>query len=428
MYSFNKSIFLSFLFLVLLSAECLHSAPFQFNVEKLLNVKKLSDSVLLVRMGEEYPDQIAAINSEKGIVLIDSGISPTLSALYRKVIKKEFGRDDYIFVINTHHHFDHTNGNQVFSEALIVAHDNCPRQLKEFSKKIPEFINSRSERYQRRWNIAQSLDTDSRIFKRLRDLVFMSDYMCQDLKNNFKLTLPDLTFSDSLTLNLDDLTLKLQHFSGGFHTNNDIIAILPEEGIVFTGDLFFDSNVRSVVKSDHPLDLWIDLLEKVLSAVPELKYIVTIHQGVLTPGSLVAVKETFEEMKREQVELENGSQLLENLLIDLKVKNPIADFRTLVESQSDGYYFWEADLISIGESLLDKSNTKETVKLFKLVTEMFPESVSALYNLSDSYFASGDTLKAIECLERSLELDPVSSYAVDRIYQLKNWNKTPPPF
>lgn len=39
----------------------------------------------------------------------------------------EFGRSDFAYVINTHFHFDHLDGNQVFPEAEVVAHELNPQ-------------------------------------------------------------------------------------------------------------------------------------------------------------------------------------------------------------------------------------------------------------------------------------------------------------
>ena len=98
-----------------------------------INFERLNEKTLIVRAGTIYPDMVVAIASQKGIILIDSGISPTLSKEYRKIIEREFGRKDFAYVINTHHHFDHTNGNQVFNDAIIVAHENCAKEMEKFN-------------------------------------------------------------------------------------------------------------------------------------------------------------------------------------------------------------------------------------------------------------------------------------------------------
>ena len=78
---------------------------------ELINSYRLSDRILIVGTGEMQMDMVAAVNTEKGIVIIDSGMSTSLTAKHKAIIEKEFGRSDFKYVINTHHHDDHINGN-----------------------------------------------------------------------------------------------------------------------------------------------------------------------------------------------------------------------------------------------------------------------------------------------------------------------------
>jgi len=93
-----------------------------------------------MQCGEVYPDQVVAVKSKKGIIIIDSGISPTIARKYRQIIEKTFKTDKIIYVINTHNDFDHTNGNQVFADATIISHVNCPQAMTGFYNNIENFI------------------------------------------------------------------------------------------------------------------------------------------------------------------------------------------------------------------------------------------------------------------------------------------------
>ena len=53
-----------------------------------------------------------------------------------------------------------------------------------------------------------------------------------------EMRLPDVTFEVTLTLNLGDREVRLQHLGRG-HTVGDIIVMLPDEGIMYGGDLAF---------------------------------------------------------------------------------------------------------------------------------------------------------------------------------------------
>ena len=88
--------------------------------------ERYSDRVLIVHSGKIYFDQVICLASSKGLIMIDTGIAPSRTAEYRKIIEREFGRSDFIYVINTHFHFDHTSGNQVFRDAVIIGHESTP--------------------------------------------------------------------------------------------------------------------------------------------------------------------------------------------------------------------------------------------------------------------------------------------------------------
>jgi cyclase len=105
-------------------------------------------------------------------------------------------------MVNTHHHPDHTYGNYLVPAATpVVAHDLCRAEA-----------------------LAAGLEA-------IR-VITAPDY------GNLVLRPPDITFTTSLTLHLDDVPMELHHV-GPAHTNNDVIAWLPEQRVLFAGDVAF---------------------------------------------------------------------------------------------------------------------------------------------------------------------------------------------
>ena len=97
-------------------------------------VRKLSDRVTMFADGSPWENTITAITTEKGILMIDTSNSVKFARNVRELINKELGRNDITYVINTHHHFDHTCGNQIFSDAVIIGHEKCIRGMEQFEK------------------------------------------------------------------------------------------------------------------------------------------------------------------------------------------------------------------------------------------------------------------------------------------------------
>ena len=388
--------------------------------DQFIQTIRLSDRVHIVRMGEVYPDQVVVVATEKGLVLIDSGISPTLSTKYRNIIQKKFPDQEFPYVINTHHHFDHTNGNQVFSDAAIVAHANCSKKMRQFVNRIPDFVKARRERYSRRWEVAQTLDLHSGLYKRLRDLIVMSHWMCQDLEHNFVPTYPTMTFNDRLTLDMDDLTIKLSHFPGSFHSDNDIVVLIPEEGIAFTGDLFHEFGVSQRVTTESELGIWILALDDLLKNGTNIKHVVTIHSGVLPGEILDEARETFIRMQTERDTKCSGTAILAQGIEENGIKQAVKQVRKLYADMTDLYYFWEGDLIDLGLRLLSEKKVDDAVRVFELNRTFFPASVDAHDWLGHGYSEAGMLKKAIQSFRRSLELNPLNSYAIDMIHQAKS--------
>ncbi|HYC29770.1 MAG TPA: MBL fold metallo-hydrolase, partial [Chitinophagaceae bacterium] len=76
---------------------------------------------------------------------------------------------------------------------------------------------------------------------------------------DLKITLPDIVFSDSLWILGSDRDVKLMEFKDG-HTPSDVVLCIPDERIVFAGDLLFVE--RHPWMSDGDPASWQDNLQK----------------------------------------------------------------------------------------------------------------------------------------------------------------------
>lgn len=103
-------------------------------------------------------------------------------------------------VVNTHFHGDHTYGNFVFPEALVVGHERTRDMARAAGLHMAEL-----------W----------------------PDVCWGDIE----ITPPDLTFRDRTTLHVGDVRAELLHVGPAAHTTDDTIVWLPDQGVLFTGDL-----------------------------------------------------------------------------------------------------------------------------------------------------------------------------------------------
>jgi len=211
-------------------------------IDSYIKTTKIGDKVLLVGLGY---DNVIAIASQKGIIVVDAGISNSLTAKYRKIIETNFGRNDFAYLINTHSHQDHTGGNQVFSEATIIGHQNCPAEMAEYWKNREELKNSLSDIINKRTNDLKKLEPGSEGWIEIFCKRACSQYAYNDLAKGRIITPPKLTFSDSLALPVGDMILNLFYF-GPAHSRSDILIHIPELKLLLTGDLFSKGGYASL--------------------------------------------------------------------------------------------------------------------------------------------------------------------------------------
>lgn len=96
---------------------------------------KLSNRILALTSDTPTFNNMTAINTDRGIVIVDTTPSPAVAKQLRDIIEDEFGTHPIACTINTHHHWDHFFGNQVFADSTIIAHERALEQMRGL---IPE--------------------------------------------------------------------------------------------------------------------------------------------------------------------------------------------------------------------------------------------------------------------------------------------------
>jgi cyclase len=107
-------------------------------------------------------------------------------------------------LVNTHHHGDHTFGNALFPTATIVAHEQARAEAIAFgpARELPWWDSP--------------------------------DWGALPLEPPF------LTFTDEIALHAGDTRITVKHVGTPAHTTNDVVAWLPEQSVLFCGDLVFN--------------------------------------------------------------------------------------------------------------------------------------------------------------------------------------------
>lgn len=75
---------------------CLIQAGGSAEKDRPFRVNRISDRVILFSPGKQAPSAVTSvITTEAGLILVDTGLSPSLAAMTRRRIKRELGRDIY---------------------------------------------------------------------------------------------------------------------------------------------------------------------------------------------------------------------------------------------------------------------------------------------------------------------------------------------
>lgn len=131
-------------------------------------------------------------------LLVDTAATERRARLLREAVLAS-GAPDPALVVNTHHHGDHTYGNGVFAPATVVGHAACRQQVLAAGRHL-ELV----------WPEVEYGDV--------------------------RLRAPDMTYTESMTLTAGGADVRLLH-PGPAHTVGDTVVWLPEQRIVFAGDI-----------------------------------------------------------------------------------------------------------------------------------------------------------------------------------------------
>lgn len=195
------------------------------------------------------------------VMVIDTGINP---AVARAVVAKIRSVTDrpVTHIVNTHWHDDHVNGNYVykaaFPDATIIAHRET---LKSLHEGWQEMEDGRREAY-------AGVDTDA-----LREQAAGFEEAEPDKAIGYRLyagyidalrpelptlglVYPDTDFDERFEVDLGDRTVELRWLGEG-NTAGDIVAWLPEEQFLITGDLLV---APIPFAFDAPMRKWPDTL------------------------------------------------------------------------------------------------------------------------------------------------------------------------
>lgn len=404
-------------FFVVLLGACAPGASQESPIEIHIDVHRVSSRVVVL---ESLDANVTAIAAEKGVVLIDTHRSPSVMKQLVKAVERELGRSDIRYVVNTHGHWDHASGNQLFPDAVLIGHESCPEYMRQ--NPLDSLGNKwyLEERLSISRHVLNGLREDDPPAARLRGEVMARGMIVRDLAGGYIVTPPSRTFRDRLSLDLGDVTLALA-FAGENHTDNDIIAYVPEERLVATGDLFSTrTNFGFSVNKMMEIPRLLSVLEETLGNEAGVSVVVPGHGDLMTGEDLLAIRDQLQEQYAALGEEPSAARTLQALIEEHGVRVAVQRFKKMRSGKAPGAgYVSESEFDTLGFRLLGKGLIQEAVEVFKISVEAIPESALLHDSLGAAYLKSGDREAAGRSYARALELNPYNKNASEMLRALR---------
>jgi glyoxylase-like metal-dependent hydrolase (beta-lactamase superfamily II) len=202
----------------------------------------------------------AVIVNEDDVMIVDDHVSPAAAWVLVDEIKTLTNKP-IRSVVNTHFHFDHAHGNQIFDRTVEIIGHEFTREMLTGGKSLemPLFKGYLSGLPGGIANLRQRLtaDTDAAAKARLQTQLTAAENNAAS-QAQLKTVPPNVTLRTSLTLFRGSREIQIRHL-GRAHTAGDVVVFLPREKLVITGDMLTSALSNM---SDAYVNEWADTLEE----------------------------------------------------------------------------------------------------------------------------------------------------------------------
>jgi glyoxylase-like metal-dependent hydrolase (beta-lactamase superfamily II) len=193
---------------------------------------------------EGYNSNAGFVVTDAGVVVIDALGTPTLGNEFLKAIRKVTPQP-VKRVIVTHYHADHFYGLEPLKDAgaEVWAHESAREYL-------------------------DSGEAARRATQRAQDLFPWVD-------ESLRIVPPDRWLDEQTAFTFGKTRFEVLHL-GPAHSPEDVIVVLPDEGVIFSGDILFAGRIPFVGEADSKR--WLETIPRLLEMKPRI--MITGHGAV----------------------------------------------------------------------------------------------------------------------------------------------------
>ena len=313
----------------------------------LFDIQKAADGVYFARA---RPQAMLNCNAaifvrSKDVVVVDAHSKPSAAASLIGQMKREVTAKPVRYVVNTHFHYDHIQGDQAYrltGEKVDFIASAATRQLmsslavarmKASVEEVPQQIDTLRDQ------AAHATSSGEKAF--CADQVRQLQAYAAELKD-YTLELPTITFDKSYLLQDPAYDLHIE-FHGHAHTAGDVVAYCPQERVVATGDVIhgFLPNI-----ADGFPRLWPGTIDSI--GAGDFNTILPGHAALQTGRTEMINLRNYIEELNEKVEQGKKTGMS---LAEMQQRMTVASLKSL---QSNGYKDYLARMSALSNSPYSK--------------------------------------------------------------------------
>jgi glyoxylase-like metal-dependent hydrolase (beta-lactamase superfamily II) len=216
---------------------CAHEGPDGGDAR--FEVKKVADGVWAAVASPAYKVNCntAIIENEDGVMVVDTHSKPSAARVIVERLR-DLTRTPVRYVVNTHFHWDHWHGNEVYPAAyphaeIVTNQITREAMVRKGLKRIQDHVRTVPAEIARLRAEAAAAPTADRRARLQTDLRLAEAYLAE--VTALRPALPTIAFEQTMTLYRRDREIHLLHL-GRAHTEGDVFVYLPREKVVITGD------------------------------------------------------------------------------------------------------------------------------------------------------------------------------------------------
>jgi cyclase len=234
------------------------------------------------------------IVNDNEVLVVDTGTTPTAARAFVADIKL-LTKKPIRYVVNTHWHYDHTDGNSIYGpEVQIIATDYVRQAIETFDVLHNEPFRTSTriaglaliDDLKKQISAQDDPRQKTVLEKKLAGTEASMKAFAHDI-TEIEPTPPTLTYTNKLVLHRGRREIDLL-FLGRGHTGGDTVVFLPKEHIVCTGDLM---ESRVAYMGSAYFDEWL----KTLDALKSLDFVIDLpgHGAPFTDKGLITAFQAY---------------------------------------------------------------------------------------------------------------------------------------